>query len=175
MAYASASDVSNHSRNILGNSGSFDASTSPTLTAVNYWLSSGCAIINTKLASCRYSVPAAAGTVIYDWLSELNAIYAAAHVEMSRTNVTLSSDERTRGQVFLEMFNDQLDMLCDMDLTGAGLSRVSQGKLYTGGIYTSEKQRIESDTSFVKPRFSRGMNRFPGTIDPQGSTASRNE
>jgi hypothetical protein len=133
---------------------------------VNAWLSSGCGIIESTLGGCRYDTPVATGTAAYDWLKNLNSLYAAGNVEMSRSNVTLGPGERTRGQVFLEMFWEQLGKVCDGDLSLAGLTRSSSGKLYVGGTKVSIKQTWESDSDRVSPRFSRGQFDFPGTLDP---------
>ena len=172
MAYASASDVAAWSQNILGGASTFSTSTSPTLTSVNNWLSSGCAVIETALAGEGYSIPPASGTRVYDWLTELNSLYTAARVELSRTNITLEPGARTRGQVFDEMFYAQLDRLLDMDLSGVGLSRATAGKVYAGGISISDKDDRRADTDRVQPRFKRGQFDFPGTIRPTTTAAS---
>ena len=173
MAYASGSDVAAYCTNILGGQTGFSYSSCPTISAVNGWLSSGCSIIESQLSGHRYSTPVGAGTAAYDWLKNLNALYAAGNVEMSRANVVLAPGERTRGQVFLEMFWKQLEELCRGDLSLAGLSRSSYGKLYAGGISVSTKQTYETDSDRVEPRFGRGMFSFPGTIDPEVSSASQ--
>jgi hypothetical protein len=172
MAYASASTVSGLCKNLLGGEPTFTTSTCPTVYEVNQWLSSGCSIIESTLASCRYTVPVSAGATIYDWIVSLNALYAAAFAELSRTNVTLSNQERTRGQVMLETFEKQLDRLCDGDLTQAGLSRSANGKLYAGGISVADKQSQESTSDRVNPRFGREMFTFPDSLNPNPTTAS---
>ena len=173
MAYASASDVSSLCRNLIAPSKAFTLSTCPTLTEVNTWLSSGCSQIELKLATCGYGVPAASGTVIYDHLAHLNAIYAAGWAHNSRMTATVTADERTVGDRYLESFKDSLGMLCEEDLTLAGLSRADGRGLYAGGISVADKQTQEANTDRVEPRISRDMFRFPGTIEPGGTTASR--
>lgn len=173
MAYAAASDVASYTQNILGSENQFNTSTSPVMHRVTQWLSSGCAVLETHLNQKGYSTPVASGTVAYDWLRDLNALYAAARVEMSRTNVTLAPGERTRGQVFDEMFHRDLQRFMEGDLTIAGVTRSTSGKLYAGGISVSDKQIKEANTNRVKPRFGRGMHRFPGVIDPVNTTASQ--
>lgn len=172
MAYCAASTVAGFTKNILGGRPNFDNSSCPSIQEVNHWLSAGCAIIESTLAGCKYSVPVASGTTAYDWLANLNAQYAAAYVEWSRTNVTLGPGERTRGDRFLESFWEQLDRLCDGDMSLAGLTRATTGQLYVGGISISTKQTYEADSDRVKPRFQRGQFKFPGILDPEGSTAS---
>jgi hypothetical protein len=172
MGYCSASDISSLTKNLLGSSGSFDSSTCPTVAQVNAWITSGCGVIESTLAGAKYSVPVASGTAAYDWLRNLNALYGAAWAEMSRTNVTLEPNQRTRGQVFLEEFWSQLEKLTKGDLTLAGLGRTSQGKLYVGGISISDKQLREGNTDRVPPKFHKGLGSFPGTIEPGATTAS---
>ncbi len=176
MAYSSASSVSKLCKNILGPEKNFSFSTCPTITEVDTWLSSGCSIIETVLAAHTYVVPVASGTVAYGWLSDLNTLYGAAWVENARTNTTLEPGARSRGQYFLEEFWSQLDRLVSGklgDLTLAGLSQISSGTLYAGGISVADKQTAETDSDRVSPRFARDMFRFDGTLDPStGNTAS---
>lgn len=173
MSYSSASSVASLTRNLTGNK-QYSTSTCPTINEVNQWLSSGCAIIESRLAGCDYSVPVTGGTAAYDWLGQLNTLYAAAWAEMSRTTATLEPNQATKGQIFLEEFWNQLDMLCKGDLTLAGLSLVSAGRgaIYAGGTMVSEKRIWERDSGRVKSRFSRRMFRTPGTLEPGGYTAS---
>lgn len=172
MAYSSASDVSSLCRNLIAPSKAFTLSTCPTLTEVNSWLSSGCSLIELKLGSCGYGLPAASGTVIYDHLSHLNTIYAAGWAHNSRMTATVTADERTVGDRYLMAFDKEIGNLCEYDLTLVGLSRVGSRDLYAGGISVSDKQRQENLPDRVSPRVSRGMFSFPGTIDPHGTTAS---
>lgn len=173
MAYCAASAVSALCSNLIKPSNSFTPSTCPTLSEVQQWMSSGCSLIELKLATCGYSTPAASGTVIYDHLSHLNTLYAAAWAHNSRMTATVTADERTTGDRYLMAFKKGLGGLCENDLTLAGLSRVSSRDLYAGGISVSDKQVRESDSNRVSPRFSRDMFDFPGTVDPSGTTASR--
>ncbi len=175
MAYASASDVASRVYNLINGASNFAADTEPTLNQINSFLTSGCGIIEAKLSSCGYETPVGVGTV-YDWLTDLNSLYAAAQAELSKTNINISPGERTRGQVYDEMFWKQLDKLCAMDLTGLGVtSRISNAttSIYVGGTKVDDKQAWEEDTNRVNPRFSRGQIRFDGTEDPTGTTASK--
>lgn len=174
-AYCSASDVEGYTINILSGASGFDTSTSPTLAKVNQWISSGCGIIETTLAGAKYVVPVASGTAAFDWLRNLNAYYGAAQVEFSRTNITLGPGERTRGQVFDQLFWQGLDRIVKGDLTLSGLSRTPSGKLYVGGISRSDKQTVESDSDRVPSRFGRGQFASPGRIEPTPSTGSSSE
>ena len=172
MAYTSSSTVAALCVNILSGASDFSASSSPTSTAVDGWISSGCSVIDTYLSSKKYDVPIPSGAAAYSWLTNLNTLYAAALVETSRTNITLGPGERTRGRVMLEQFWDELKMLVSMDLTSMGVTRSSKGSLYVGGISEADKDTYEDDSDRVAPRFERGMLDFPGTLKPTKSAAS---
>lgn len=171
MAYCSASAVAGLCRNLLGQEQAFSFSSCPTINDVNQWLSSGCSIIESQLAGFKYTVPVSNGTAAYDWLAHLNALYGAAYAEMSRTNVTLGPQERTRGQIYLEQFWNQLTMLGKTDFTLAGLSRTTYGTLYTGGVSVADKNANEDNIDRVPPRFFRGLGRFSDTIQPTANTS----
>ena len=169
MAYTSASAVEILTTNLLGASGSYDANTKPTLTAINFWLSSGCSHIEGALKSAGYATPIAAGNVLYDRVAGIEALYATAMAEMSRSNVRLGPGERTRGQVFLEEFKDQLEDLVKKDLTQAGVGILGLSKMYAGGISSADKTLVEDDSDRVTPRFARDLFRHPGagTVERQ--------
>lgn len=166
MAYAETKSVVALCRNILQGVTDFTASTAPSIDEVEMWLSSGCSIIEARLSGEGYSVPPTTTAVVYDWLAQLNSLYAASFAEMSRVNVTLGPGERTRGQVFEKMFWDGLDRLCNTDLTLVGLSRISDDKIYVGGTTETQKEIWEDDTDRVTPRLKRGMFNLEGTIRP---------
>ena len=172
MAYCAASTVSGYCRNLLGPDKIFTESSCPTLNSVESWMSSGCSVIETVLSGAKYTTPVPVTSAVYNWVAELNALWAAAHAEWSRTNVTLSPGERTRGQVLYDYFWSELEKLIlgiggnGNDLTLVGLTRTSVGKLYVGGISYSDKNTWESDTDRVRPSLFKGIGRFPGTIDP---------
>jgi len=118
--------------------------------------------METLLNSKGFATPVAvSGT--RDKLAAIETLYGAAMAEMSRANVRLGPGERTRGQVFLEMYDDQLEDLLKTDLTLAGVGSLGTAPLYAGGISDSDKDTIEDDSDRVKPMFKRELMRFPGT------------
>ena len=130
-------------------------------------------IVVVEILSAPVATAAVAATAaVYDWLENLNALYAAAMAETSRTNITLGPGERTRGRVMLEQFWNELKMLVTLDLTSMGVSRSTAGTLYTGGISESVKETYEEDSDRVSPKFIKGMFDFPGTIRPGADSAS---
>lgn len=172
MAYASASDVAALCQNVLGADDTFSTSTCPTLAQVNRWLTSGCAVLETRLQAQGYSVPPGSTTSIYEALKDLNTLYAVTRVEMVRTNPVFGPGQRTRGQVFREMFWEELKELLSTDLTQAGLSRSSTATIYVGGISEADKDTVEDDSDRVEPRFSRDMFDFAGTLKPKSDTSA---
>ena len=161
--YSSASNVAFLTPNLLSGASSFAESTKPPSgSAVDFWLSSACGIIETELSSHGFVTPVPAGAV-RDRLAGIETLYGAAMAEMARANVRLGPGERTRGQVFMEMFDDQLESLLKTDLTLAGVGALSAATPYAGGISSSDKDLMESDSDRVKPMFKRELMRFPGT------------
>jgi hypothetical protein len=160
-AYASASDVEAMCRNLLGDSLVFNTSTSPKLSEVNTWLSSGCGIIEATISNMGYYVPIARTVPLYGMLRDMNMFYAAARAEMTRINVTLAPGERTRGQVFDQLFKDQLKLLGTMNLSTMGATRSTTGgttaTLFVGGLTETSKDTMDGDSDTIQPRFSRGM------------------
>ena len=175
MPYSSASAVAANCKNLLDGQVTWSTTTDPTLQQIKTWLSAGCSIVETELSSAGYDIPVGAGTSAYDRISDLEAIYAAARAEMSRTNITVGPGERTRGQMLMEMFWMDLDKLVDSDLTQAGVTKTGGGKIYTGGISVSTKQTYDTDEDRVPSRFRRGQFRWPGTQVPGGTTISADE
>ncbi len=154
MAYASASDVSALTRNLIGAASAFDTSTCPTLAQVNVWLSTGCAVINSRLAGMGYGTIATTSAA-YEVAQQANACYAAWFAERSRQNARTSADERGRADIFKTDFEDLMEILLSLDLSQNGVTQTSRA--YAGGISLSDKDSIESDTDRVIPRFARGM------------------
>ena len=156
MAYASASDVIALCRNLVGSASGFDTSTSPTLTQVNVWLSSGCAMINAVLGSYGYD-PIPTSSAAYDLALEANALYAAWLAERSRINARITSDERTRADMFKRDFEYHLDWLSALDLSALGVTQTSAGgRPYAGGISRADKDTVNADADRVPARFARG-------------------
>src|SRR3972149_10765238 len=96
MAYASGTDVASLCRNLVGSASSFDTSTSPNLTQVNLWLSSGCALINATLGTRGYgAIPTTSAA--YDFARDANPLYAAWRSENSRHHARVSPGEPAAG------------------------------------------------------------------------------
>ena len=172
MSYSSASNVAGYCANLLGDEYEFSFTTVPALDQVNFWLSSACSIIESCLSDNGYVVPVSTSSTAYIWIQEIESLFAAARAEMARTNVVLGPGERSRGQVFEEMFWEQLDRLCKRDLTRSGVSKLSNGVIHVGGISRARKALVEQTGDRVAPRFERNQFRFPDTIDPSGRDSS---
>lgn len=163
MSYGDSQGVAAFCPNLTSGSSDFSQSTTPTLAQVDSWLEDGASHIEFVLNACGYSTPVAETSVVFYVLRRLNNLFAAATSEMARANIRLAPGERTRGQVFAEMYEKELERLVSRDLTRAGVGVLSTGVLYCGGIDSDDKDTIESDTSRVAPRFKRDLFRFPGT------------
>ena len=168
MAYASASDVRGMTPN-LSTGSSFDSSSSPNLDQINNWLSSGCAVINTRLAAIGYDpIPTTSGA--YDIARDANATYAAWRAERSRINTRVSADERTRADMMRRDFEYLLEEITGQDLSRSGVTATSVA--YAGGISVSDKTSVAADGDRTAPRFARGMFANPGARMPGDTTSA---
>ena len=166
MTYGSASGVASYTPNLAGEEGTFTKTTIPTDTQVERWLASGYALINGRLAGRGYGVPVPATATVYSLVVDLEELYAAARAESARMSARIGPDERTRGQMFMQQFENGMKELLAMDLSRAGLTHT--GKLYAGGISKSDKDARDAEADRVQPRFKRGMWREPGETRPVG-------
>jgi hypothetical protein len=155
MAYSDQSHVAANCRNILNGGSEFTNDTNPTLEQVNFWLSSACNIIEARLSNSGYDVPVPVTSGVYSWVGNINTLYAVARAEISRSTATVSPQERTRGDVFMKMFWEELGTLSRSDLGSMGLSRRNDATVYTGGKSTAVKDANYNDTGITQPRFRR--------------------
>lgn len=163
MAYASASDVSALTRDLIGSASGFDTGTCPTLTQVNAWLSTGCAVINATIGGYGYgAIPESSAA--YGLAQQANALYAAWMAERSRSSARISTQERTRAEMFRSDYKMLMETLSDLNLGRMGVTQTSQ--VVAGGISQSDKDRVAADSDRVPDRFSRGMFRNQDTLTP---------
>jgi len=134
---------------------------------VQRWLDRGAAVIDSRLASKGYGTPVGSSATVYDQITDLNAMYAAAKAESTRMTARVAVTERTRSQMFQSDFEKQLGKLLAMDLSQAGVGHTSQIK--QTGVSDSAKDAIEDDSDRVTPRFKRGQFNISGATRPSGS------
>jgi hypothetical protein len=168
MSYAAACDVAQYTPGLLPD-GNFTGTTVPSRTAVENFLSSGCAIIESRLEAGGYSVPVPGNSTAYMRVKQLETWYGVAEAESVRMTARVTATERTRAQFFMSKFEKGLDALMAEDLSRAGLSYTS--KLYAGGISVGDKESVEDDGDRVAPRFQRDQFRISGVQRPAGSEA----
>src|SRR3990167_2212392 len=149
MSYSSASDVAILTPHLLGTASDFTTSTSPTLAAVNSWLSSGCAVINGKLAAHGYgAIPA--GNAVYGIAQQAEATYGAWGAERSRLSARVAPDGNTRDTAFRKDFFDLLNQPVAIYLTTVGVSRTNAPpSVYAGGISVSDRETNEDASAIV--------------------------
>lgn len=171
MAYASSSDVAALTPHLLSGVSNFSTSTSPTLASVNAWLSTGSAIVNSKLASRGYGAIPTTSTA-YEMAQQINATYAAWMAERSLLSARISRDENTRDNAFKRDFEFLLNMLMSLDLSRMGVSMTNKPPAdWAGGISEADKRLNEADTDIVQPRFGRGMFDNRDATKPRISTS----
>jgi hypothetical protein len=162
--YSAASIVADYTPGLLED-GNFTATTTPSKTAVERFLSAGCSLIHGRLQAVGYTTPVPSTAAVYDQIVDLETLYAVSRAEMVRMTARVVAGERTRSQIFADMFNKGLDQLMKMDLSRAGVSHAAT-KMYAGGISESDKTSVEDDTDQVEPRFKRDQFRHSGTNRP---------
>lgn len=171
MAYASSSDVGILTPHLLSGASDFSTSTCPSQSSINTWLSSGCAVINSKLASIGYgTIPA--NSAAYDFARQANALYGAWWAERSRLSARVSRDENTRDATFRKDFMDMLNLLTTLDLSRMGVSKSNQVPAnWAGGINVTDKEANENDSDIVQPRFGRDQFRNREGLKPRLSSS----
>lgn len=169
MSYASASDVSLYCPEIVATGAEFEDDTGPTRPQVIGWLDRGYSEINTRLEAAGYSTPVTTAATAYNAFVDLEALWAAAHVQLARMSSRLGPDERSKAQMYIDWFNDRFEKLLSKDLTRAGLTRSSAGALFVGGISEASKDAYEDDADRVAPRFKRDQFRAAGAEAPAGA------
>ena|SRR3990167_2828490 len=177
MGYCSASDISGLTPHLLSGStaSSFTTSTSPTLAEATAWISTGCAIINAKIATKGYD-PIGANSPMYEVARHLNAMFGAYMVELTRLSARVNKQENTRSDQFRDAFEAGLKMLMTLDLSTMGVSRgLGPPAEYTGGISQTDKRDTENDSDLVTPRFSRGMFDNREALKPDAKNADEQE
>lgn len=172
MTYATLEDVAAYVPT-TGDNGTYTADTKPTKAQVERFLNRGYSSINAALAAAGYSTPVSSDATVYDELTDLEALYAAARVELVRLSSRYGAEERTRSSALKKEFTDGLAALLKRDLSRAGATHTS--KLTMTGWKESEKESVESDTDRVEPRFKRGQFRYSGTQRPGGSSDDDND
>jgi hypothetical protein len=158
MPYSTCAQVAALIPNLLNGASNFDALDSavrPASAQLVMFMSSGCALIESRLQSIGYSVPIGSTATIYSYLGDLEAGYAAYRAELVRGSPRTSTGERSRAEGFKKAFDDGLKALADMDLSRSGITHTS--KFYAGGISDEDKDTVETDTDRVQPRFKRNI------------------
>lgn len=154
-AYASSSDVAAFCSNLITGASDFSASTVPTQSMVEHWISAASAMIDNSIGSRGFSPPTDATSDAWLWLRDLCTYYATGMAEMARSNVRLAPGERTRGQQFMQMWKDGMKEIRETDISATGLTYANRG--YVGGISVSDKESVVSDSDRESMRFSREM------------------
>ena len=176
MAYSSCQRVAQLIPNLLNSASDFDNMDSdayPGSAQLIRFMSSGCAIINATLKSKGYSAPIASTNTIYDWLSDIEANYVAYRAEATRSSPRSATGERTRADMFKDVFDDELRMLSELDLSQMGITL--DREFYIGGISEDDKDTVDSDTDRIKSRFRTGQFDSGDVPGPSGATYDSQE
>jgi len=142
VTYSSASNVFSYFRSALSASSAFSSGTRPSSTDITRFLGAGYSKINTALKAKGYSTPVSSTATCYDEVVELETIYAAAMGYQSLDLQRVSPQARTKGELLMGFFNDQLKGFLHQDLSCAGLT-LAHDQLYAGGISIDDKDAVE--------------------------------
>jgi hypothetical protein len=135
----------------------YTATTNPSSTQVEGFLSDGYAHINMMLAKAGYAVPVASSAACYGVLVTLNNLYAAAQAEEAVNVSSAGLDGEARSAVLWQRYHDGLAELLTGDLTLAGLS----------------KQATTQPRPYVRSVGLRRRDGFAHRFDPDNSEYSR--
>ena len=176
MAYSSCQRVAQMIPNLLDGASDFDnmgTAATPGSAQLIRFMSSGCAIINAHLQSRGYGIPIGSTSVLYDWLSDVEANYVAYRAEATRSSPRSAAGERSRADMFKRVFDDELEMLMELDLTRMGATLTNDW--YVGGRSKSEVDSVESDTDRVEERYKRSQFDSGEVPNPGGESADSQE
>ncbi len=145
-------------------SGTFSASTIPSLTQVEEFITDAYYEIGVMLTNYGYS-DTQAGTKIVGVLQHYNALGACAKVELTQPSVGYKAGENTRYDRFFKEFGKLKDLIESpaFERMGAGKSNALSAGLSAGGISISDKEDIETDTDFEHYTFTKSQFSNPGT------------
>ena len=142
----------------------FDGTSLPTLTEVEDWLTDGKAQVNLRLARYGYTKDQTDSDVVRV-LMHLNALWAAAQIELSQASAGFTQDGSSRGELLLEQFNKQCkDTIDNSGFLDLGATKLTDLTEYAtaGGIRYSDKETIENDSDIVPYAFTRDRFNFRG-------------
>lgn len=122
---------------------SLSETSTPSNGDVTKWLNQGYAVINRKLTAAGYSTPVSSSAAVYDEMTALNALYAAAQALRARGLDSVQGNEETRSERWLREFTEQIKELCASDLTNSGVSRLSSSSATRRGIRTAQLRRVD--------------------------------
>lgn len=146
-AYGSVAGVVAYVRHLANASGTFDATTTPTLTEVEAFINQRSARLNACLAEAGYAVPIPAGATMARAILDYYVCNgAAADCELTQRSAGDSDTENDRERMFLKIWEGACAFVGSAafaSLPGVGQPNPSPGVsgLYVGGR-TSSGQRL---------------------------------
>lgn len=146
------------------NSGTFDSSSTPTLSQVESFLTLGSAQIGAMLVSYGYS-QAQSDADVLAVLETWNAFSACEMIELTHPSAGggFPGEERTsRLQVFSGWRKTAKEVLQSDALQAIGGNRTHP--VSTGGVSISDKEVIEEDTDFEPYLFAKDKHSHPATV-----------
>ena len=155
----------------LTSGGTFSASTIPTLSQVEEFLTDIYYDMGLKLMAHGYT-QSQTDTDVLGALQRYNTFGACAQVELTQPSVGYKGGENTRyDRVFKEYQKlDDLVKSSGFQRLGATKSFELSAGLSAGGISIDDKETIETDTDFEQFMFTKDKMRHPGSISTEETT-----
>lgn len=168
-------EVQNLCHHAARNSGAFSASTIPTLSAVEQWITTSYYWIGGVLLRSGLSRTQTAPEVL-GILQQLNVYDACMKVEMSLPVESSSGEPNERFKFFEERRNELMEQLMDGTLAGLGAVTQSTGLRtpIVTGTSRARKALLNEDTDATQHRVKREQFTYPGSQQGTYDTDSLN-
>lgn len=157
-SYSSINEVRALTRRVLDGSGTFDATSRPTLSEVENFINYASAQLNAALAAAGFTVPVTQATVLYELDAWVTA-KAAMYVELTQPGAGYSDEEGSRTAVFNNLAQMaaeyvKANMTGWQELGAAYTSNTSAGLEFTA-LYKRAYRTDPDNTTREQPLFRR--------------------
>jgi hypothetical protein len=138
--------------------GTFSATGTPSLTAIERYLDQSYYEIQAALAREGYSVTIS-GTAALGILEAMQAYGAVAKIELAHPVTGLRGEPNDRYKQFIKLWQSGTAIIATDALVRLGETRSTELGAYVavGGVSKSRKQGVYDDSDAVQARFKRGM------------------
>lgn len=169
MAYGSASGVAALTPHLVVGGSNFTATTTPSASQVEAFLSDGARLMDVEFAGLGFTVPVtntSAKLVLAPVNEFYGASFAEAGPELGRAGPPGDLDETFKDSYWWRRYRDAMDKLAAGNGFGLELIGASRGidvfEPHVGGLSEDEKDEHWDDDDYVKPYFYSTMRDIRG-------------